>query len=302
MEYRVTICTPIYNRAYKILELYESLKLQKNKNFEWIIIDDGSTDEIDEKINIIRKENLIKFLYEKKENGGKHTAINKGMELAKGELFFIVDSDDILTEECIDKIIQNWDSIENKSGFIGVSGNRGYKINKVIGDELKEKFIDCTAFDLRYKFKIKGDKAEAFELEKLKKYKFPEFEGEKFLTEAIVWNRIAKDGYLLRWFNDIIYITEYLDDGLTKKYDYLMANNINATKIYYSELLDNCKFLSSEERDRAKIEYVKYLFLNRYDVKRIKEDITDLNNSILFKGYIQFKWYTLKKIIKKVIK
>ena len=302
--YDITICTPIYNRAYKILDLYESLKLQSIQNFEWLIIDDGSTDNIESKIDKIKSENVINYKYIKKDNGGKHTAINIGLEFAEGELFFIVDSDDILTKDSIEKIIYNWRQIkkEDRMKFIGVSGNRGYNLNQVIGDGLPSPFIECTAIDLRYHYNINGDKAEAFETEKLKKYKFPEHEGEKFLTEAIIWNRISKDGYLLRWFNDIIYITEYLDDGLTKKYDSLMANNINGTIMYYTELLEFRNKLSAKKEFIAKVELIKYLFINKLNLKDISKILLDVNYSIIMRGYILAQIYNMKKYIKRVIK
>lgn len=304
MKYDVSICTPIYNRAYKILDLYESIKKQTNKNFEWIIIDDGSTDDILLKIELIKNEELIKVNYIKKENGGKHTAINKALEVAEGELFFIVDSDDILTEDAIETIVSEWKSIEinNTEKFIGVSGNRGYSRKKVIGDELSSDYIDCTALELRYKFNIRGDKAEAFKTNILKEYKFPVYEDERFLTEAVIWNRIAKDGYKLRWINKIIYITEYLDDGLTKKYDSLMARNINGTKLYYSEFLSLNSTISEEVKENARTEYVKYLFINKYSLKHIRTIINNLNNRNLLKGYMLANTYKIKSLVKRIIK
>lgn len=304
MKYDVSICTPIYNRAYKILDLYESIKKQTNKNFEWIIIDDGSTDDILLKIELIKNEELIKVNYIKKENGGKHTAINKALEVAEGELFFIVDSDDILTEDAIETIVSEWKSIEinNTEKIIGVSGNRGYSRKKVIGDELSSDYIDCTALELRYKFNIRGDKAEAFKTNILKEYKFPVYEDERFLTEAVIWNRIAKDGYKLRWINKIIYITEYLDDGLTKKYDSLMARNINGTKLYYSEFLSLNSTISEEVKENARTEYVKYLFINKYSLKHIRTIINNLNNRNLLKGYMLANTYKIKSLVKRIIK
>ncbi|WP_097033680.1 glycosyltransferase family 2 protein [Clostridium tertium] len=304
MNYDVSICTPLYNRAYKILDLYESIKLQTNKNFEWIIIDDGSTDDILMKIEKIRKENLIMLKYKQKENGGKHTAINEALEIAEGKLFFIVDSDDVLTDNAIELIISEWEKIElsGEDLFIGVSGNRGYSNKKVIGDSLFNNHIDCTALELRYKYNISGDKAEAFKTEILKKYLFPIFKNEKFLTEAVVWNRIACDGYKLRWINEIIYITEYLEDGLTKKYDSLMANNINGTKLYYSELLNIKNVIDEDKRDIARTEYVKYLFINKTSLKEIIELVQDLKKTNILKGYIFATIYKLKLLIKKVIK
>ena len=93
METKITICTPTYNRGYILEQCYESLKKQTNKEFEWIIIDDGSVDNTDELVKRwLSEENDFNIKYLKTKNGGKHRAINKALDLSKGYLFFIVAS------------------------------------------------------------------------------------------------------------------------------------------------------------------------------------------------------------------
>ncbi|MGL4338606.1 MAG: glycosyltransferase [Turicibacter sp.] len=213
---KVTVFTPTFNRAYRLDKLYNSLREQTCFDFEWLVIDDGSTDDtsqlFDEWIN---DENKFGITYLKVKNGGKHRAINKGTELAKGKLFFIVDSDDYLVGNAIERVIYWESTIENKNNFAGVSGNRGYSNNEIIGQTFVGEYIDGTSLE-REQLNITGDKAEVFYTHVLQNYKFPEIEGENFITENVVWNHIAYDGYKIRWFNEITYITEYLDDGLTK--------------------------------------------------------------------------------------
>lgn len=102
----ITIFTPTYNRAELLPRLHKSLQEQTNKNFEWIVVDDGSTDNTKEVIEniILQQENDFPIRYFYKENGGKHTAINRGVREANGDLFFIVDSDDILTFNSVELI------------------------------------------------------------------------------------------------------------------------------------------------------------------------------------------------------
>ena len=89
----ITVFTPTYNRGYIISNLYDSLKRQTVKTFEWIVIDDGSTDHTEKLFqNFLKEKNDFSITYKKVPNGGKHRAINKGVSLAKGDLFFIVDS------------------------------------------------------------------------------------------------------------------------------------------------------------------------------------------------------------------
>lgn len=220
----VTVFTPTYNRAYILEKLYESLINQTSFAFEWMIVDDGSTDNTEK---LVKKwtNPPFKLSYYKKKNGGKHRAINYGLKQAVGKLFFIVDSDDFLNETAIEKIIQ-WESqLPKDRKYAGVSGNRGYYQNsRIVGSTFSGQYLDCSYMD-RDKYNIEGDKAEAYYTDILRKYKFPEIEGENFITERVVWDKIAEDGYILRYYNEIIYLSEYLEDGLTKNGDDIYKRN-----------------------------------------------------------------------------
>lgn len=212
----ITIFTPTYNRRNLLPRLFDSLSKQTCFDFEWIIVDDGSTDGTEEYFKELLKNKYdFKITYIKQPNGGKHRAINKGVGLANGEAFIIVDSDDYLIESAVGKI-KNWlTTLDDTHKFAGVSGLRGYSLDKSIGNKLNNEFIDATNLERRRKGLL-GDKAEVYFTSVLKKYPFPEFENENFLSEEVVWNAIASDGYYIRWFNEIIYICDYLDGGLTK--------------------------------------------------------------------------------------
>lgn len=224
----VSIFTPTFNRGYIISNLYDSLKRQTTKDFEWIIVDDGSSDNTMDLIySFMLKESEFNIVLINVKNGGKHRAINKGLKLAKGELFFIVDSDDYLTDDAVQNIIEFESTIPDnlKKDFAGISLNRGYSNNELIGTTFEnDDFIDITMLE-RPKYNIFGDKAEVFYTDVLKNYPFPEFEGENFLTECIVWDQIAYDGLKLRFFNSIIYICNYLPDGLTSNENKLFNDN-----------------------------------------------------------------------------
>lgn len=212
----ITVFTSTYNRGYLLKRLYDSLREQTNKDFEWLIVDDGSTDNtngIVEQFILQEKEFIIRYL--KKENGGKHRAINYGITQAKGELFFIVDSDDWLPKDSIKTIYFYYNSIADNEMFAGVAGAKFFEDNKMVGSSFSdETYIDCSSLN-KEKNNLIGDKAEVFKTSILKQYPFPEFENENFLSEAIVWNKIASDGYVIRWFNDNIYYCEYQTNGLT---------------------------------------------------------------------------------------
>ena len=123
----ITVFTPTYNRAYILPRLYKSLLRQTNKQFEWIIVDDGSTDNTEEKVNNWIKENKIKIKYYKQENQGKMIAHNKGVEKSEGELFVCVDSDDYLTDNAIEIITKKWLKVRKINDCIGIGGGRFQK-------------------------------------------------------------------------------------------------------------------------------------------------------------------------------
>ena len=226
MNKLVTVFTPLYNRKDLLLRLYESLRTQTCTDFEWIICDDCSSDgsfelarELEGKetgfpIRVIRTEC----------NGGKHRAINRGTAIAEGFLFFIVDSDDALTPDAIEKIFAWEKGIGEEKGFAGLAFLKGDLSGNRVGTSFRETFCDCTTLE-REANNIRGDKAEVYYTEVIRQYPFPEFPGEKFLTEAVVWDVIARDGLKLRWINEIIYLCEYQQEGLSANWDKNLAKN-----------------------------------------------------------------------------
>ncbi len=216
----ITILTPAYNRGYILHEAFQSLCAQTNFDFEWIVVDDGSLDNTQELVQEWMEQGTpFPLIYFKQENGGKHRAINRGVKLSTCEYLLILDSDDFLEPDAVEWIHQWIATIDGKDGFAGVAGLRGWKEkNEPIGSFMESDFIDATNLE-RKKLCLDGDKAEVYKTEILRKYPFPEFEGENFLRESAVWDAIARDGYQMRWFNKIIYRCEYLEDGLTQGTD-----------------------------------------------------------------------------------
>lgn len=230
----ITIFTPTYNRAHLLERLYKSLCYQSCKDFEWVIVDDGSIDNTERVVGSFQLENQIPIQFYKQENSGKHIAINKGVSLAKGELFFIVDSDDYLSEQAIETVYFYFDKVKDLQSIAGVAGRRMYADFSIVGTSNYEELVS-NSIDIRYVHKVTGDLVEVFKTEILKKHPFPESKGEKFCPEALVWNRIAKN-YDLLFFNKGIYITEYLEGGLTSSIVKIRMKSPKLSTLYYAEL------------------------------------------------------------------
>lgn len=215
----ITIFTPTYNRAHLLPRLYESLQKQECKDFEWLVIDDGSYDETAQLFDAwIREKNDFNIHYSRVCNGGKQRAINKALDMACGEYFFIVDSDDYLTADAISFIKKAFETLPEDDTFIGISvvrgGLDGKALCRIPKIDSTKGYIDCSNID-RPKYDLQADMAEVFFTEKLKKFRFPVWKGETFTPEAVVWDRLAMTGYKLRWYAKVAYICEYQEGGLT---------------------------------------------------------------------------------------
>ena len=253
----ITIFTPTYNRAYSLPGLYQSLCNQTSKNFEWLIVDDGSSDNTEDLIKGYISENIISIRYLKQGNGGKHRAINNGVRHAKGDLFFIVDSDDYLTSDAVQWIESEYHDIKSNSKYAGLSGIMTDKNGRKAGGGEFFETMNCNAIDIRNKYHITGDLSEVFKTSVLKEIPFPEIEGEKFCPEALVWNRIATK-YILRYVYKGIYVCEYLPDGLTAKIVKIRMDSPVASCIYYSEYIQANVPLT--EKIKTGINYWRFYF------------------------------------------
>lgn len=212
-SYKITVFTPTYNRAHLIETLYASLCRQSYRDFEWLVVDDGSTDDTEALFTRLKEDADFSVRYYKKENGGKHTAINLGLELAQGELFFTVDSDDYLTDDALEKVAR-WESeLPKNPRFCGFAGRLADTSGRLSGMVSEGTWFDGSTLD-RYGI-AGGERAMVFYTEIHKKYPYPVFPEERFLTEAVTWNRMARDGYRFRFYNEVIWIYEYQSDGLT---------------------------------------------------------------------------------------
>ena len=168
-DYKITVFTPTYNRAYILENLYRSLQRQTYRDFEWLVVDDGSSDDTEELFQRwSREDNFFPIRYCKQENGGKCRAINRGLEQARGELFFTVDSDDYLTDDALEKVAR-WESELPKDGsYCGFAGNLGTAPDVTPNKPLPGDFFDGTAFD-RYGI-VEGERASVFYTEIHRRY------------------------------------------------------------------------------------------------------------------------------------
>lgn len=242
----ISVITPTYNRAECLLNAYNSLRRQSYYNFEWIIIDDGSTDDTCKIINKIITNNTLYVEYKKrfsilffhKQNGGKHTAVNLGVKKANGKLVIILDSDDELSADSLYFIEKTYKEIENKKEIAGICGLMSHKNGNGIGNGLSNLRDEenCDEITIRYRWHVNGDLCEIFRTDILRCYPFPEYEKEKFCPEQLIWFRIAKK-YKLHCVKHVLYLRDYLAGGLTDNITKIRHNSPLATCQTYKEML-----------------------------------------------------------------
>ena len=233
----ITILTPTFNRVHLLPRLFESLTHQTDFNFEWLVMDDGSTDGTSD---LFAGKTFLSapfpIRYYQQENGGKHRALNAGVKQAKGDFIFIADSDDWLLPQSVAIVGLHTSAIADDNTFAGVAGLDVFDDERIVGTGLPQDIIDCNAMDIRYRYHVDGDLKEVFKTTVLQEFPFPEIQDEKFCPEQLVWFRIAQK-YKLRYFNTPIYVAEYQPHGITASIIRVRMLAPQATCMMYAEML-----------------------------------------------------------------
>lgn len=223
-EKTISIITPTYNRAKLLINCHKSLMNQTNKNFEWIIVDDGSTDNTSDTVSdFINKSPDMKIIYVKKENGGKHTALNESHKYINGDYVLLLDSDDTLVDNAVDTVLKEWAKYDNDPSVGNVVFQRGRSTSQP-NAYCKN---SSTPIDFNKKKLVmiySSDFCEICRAQLFIKYPFPVFENEKFLAEGLLWAKIGSEAKYV-YVNEVIYIGDYLDGGLTKSGRLLRIRN-----------------------------------------------------------------------------
>ena len=221
----ITVFTPTYNRTNCIHRCYESLQRQSSYNFEWLIIDDGSTDDTQSLIRRWQAEETrfpIRYCY--KENGGLHTGYNKGIELAQTELFVCIDSDDWMPDDAIARIEEIWSQVSDQ-GYVGIMGIDRYENGRCVGGEFPEDVHEMYLYEKLTKYRTPGDKKMIHRTDLLKKVApMPTFDGEKFFNPSYMMYQLDQFGKLYVT-NDCFCIVDYQPDGMSSNFYKQLRNS-----------------------------------------------------------------------------
>lgn len=211
----LTIITPTYNRADCLTSCWETLRSQTSLDFQWLIVDDGSTDGTEELVRELKKNTaLFSIDYIAKENGGKHTALNASHPYIRGDYVLILDSDDTLVPNAVERVLEAWKEFKSDSRVGRIIFLKGTSVEEPVCrvehtgvpvDTLKERRIG----------EVGRDCCDTFRTELFIKYLFPVFEGEKFIGEGSGFFPMELESMGV-YYNEVIYLCSYREDGLTK--------------------------------------------------------------------------------------
>lgn len=232
---KITVFTPTYNRAYVLENCYNSLLRQTNKDFLWLIIDDGSTDNTKELVEKWKNDNKIEIKYIYQKNQGMLGAHNTAYEIIDTELNICIDSDDYLTDNAIDIILKKWEQCD-KNNTAGIVALDIYKDGKVVGTKLPENIKHAKLYDLYNRYKVKGDKKLIYRSDLTKKFKYKITKDERIFPPSYKYYQIDQL-YELNILNEPVCVIEYLQDGLSHNVKRSYMNNPHCNMEYSKVIL-----------------------------------------------------------------
>ena len=256
-----SVITPTYNRSHFIHRVYQSLYNQTFQDFEWIVINDGSTDDTDKIVSQLIHEAPFPIQYVYQKHSGLHVSRNKGIAMARGYLSVFLDDDDVLLPHALERFWYWWNQIPQaqQDKFAGVTALCADLVTgEIIGDRFPQDMMVANNVQMFGVLRIRGDKARCFRTEVLRAYPWPTDIG-SYVTAALVYNRISKS-YLLLFVNEVLMLKQVgtTHPRITHKKKQLLAKSPYATRLYFKEYLEHP--LPLLERLRALAHYVRYSF------------------------------------------
>lgn len=291
MNCELSIFTPVYNRAEKLQVLYRSLLTQTDQRFEWIIVDDGSRDETPKVISDIVSEQKLHIKTRTQINQGKHVAHNEAVKMCTTEWCVCVDSDDSLVPTAVEEIIQFIGTNHNNIGtnIAGIIAWKGFSPKNKIGKLPISTYVSSLS-ELYRERGMTGDTMLVFRTDIIRKFPFPAFEGERFLRESIIYNKIDEE-YQYLILDRILYLADYYEDGLSKNASKLELKSPNGAALFRWDEFKHSTTLKTKIRN-----LISYVFFNRI-AHNNKESLKRLG--VLFapfwilswSGYIHYRKY-----------
>jgi glycosyltransferase involved in cell wall biosynthesis len=255
----ITVFTPTYNRARTLPRVYDSLRKQTLTDFEWLIVDDGSTDRTSDLVAEWIAERALTIRYVAQENAGKHVCANIAVRRARGRYIATLDSDDWFVPNALQTFARVWASIPASEyhSFAAVVGLCASPSGAIVGNRFPEDVLDATSIELATAYRVWGDKAGCGRVDVDSEFPFPVFEGERLVVEGIVYRRMSRR-YRMRCINEVVTIKDYQPDGLSANARELYIANPLTARLYFVEALRDCGLRQPWECLRYSSNVVRY--------------------------------------------
>lgn len=240
-RYTFTVFTPTYNRAHTLQRVYDSLRAQTFRDFEWIVVDDGSTDDTLALVKRWEAEADFDLRLIAQEHGGKHVATNRAVAAARGELFLTADSDDSFVPTALERFKHHWDSIPEgeRARFSAVTALVADEHGRLVGTRFPRDPTDSNSLEIHYRYHVRGEKWGFQRTDVMRDHPFPVIPGYRGLVpEGVVWRAIARR-YRTRYVNEILRV--YWGDQPTRLSGFsdYAAHLEGAMLAYESQLRDD---------------------------------------------------------------
>ncbi len=238
-----TVFTPTYNRAHTLHRVFESLCDQTFRDFEWLVVDDGSTDNTPELIGKLTEAAAFPIRYFRQPNSGKHIAHNVAVREARGFLFAVLDSDDALEPNALERIQSIWFEIPEpeRIQFGGIGSLCRNQQGDIIGVSFPVSPFDTNFRELFFVHRrLGGEKWGVSRTDVLRQFPFPQLEGTNFVPEGLIGLQMAR-AYKRRFVNEVfrIYHTGEEKTGATLTRRDNIAKGARGRLYYYVWLLNN---------------------------------------------------------------
>lgn len=273
--FKFTIFIPTFNRAHTLPRAFESIQQQTFRDFEVLIIDDGSTDGTERLVRSWAERCAFPVTYRWQENRGKHGAHNAALPLLRGEMTVILDSDDVLMPEALELLNEQWQRIpaDQRPGFSGVEGHVEYFDGTLEGSRFPVDVLDTDYLTMRQTYAVRGDKRGCVRTDILRAFPYPEFPGERHVRPSLLWKRIAHK-YRTRYINRVIMRVERQPGGLSSDRFALRMRNPMGFRLYFLEEVNiNTRNQPLRIRYNCCANYVRYSLHGDVSAHRQREDI-----------------------------
>lgn len=259
-QFAFTIFIPTYNRAHTLGRALESVEAETFRDFEVVIVDDGSTDDTPGLVDHWIGRNPFPIQYLRQPNQGKHAAHNAALQVARGELFITLDSDDSLLPDALEKLNRHWKAIPagERPGFAGIAGMCLDEDGSLSGEPYPEAVIDSDYLQIFQRCRMNGERREAIRLDVLREFPYPRFEGERHVRPTLILRRMAHR-YKLRFTNEVLQVNRHAPDGISaNRFHYRMRNPRGLRQYYLEEITLNDRYMPERKLRRRYERFVRY--------------------------------------------